>query len=185
MMRPPALVLLMWACAWAPGAAAQDCYAVDAAASAVTFRVMQAGNPFSGGFRRFGGELCYAQGRVARIDVWLDPSSVATGLPELDAALKGKDFFSVADFPRVTFVSAAVRPKGDMYTASGKLEIKGTRRDVEIEFRSRQAGGKVIASGEFTLDRLGFGIGTGDWANTEWLGADVKVDFKATLERRK
>ena len=177
-------MLLMWASAWAPGTAAQDCYTVDAASSTVTFRVMQAGNPFSGGFRRFGGELCYAQGHVARIDVWLDPSSVNTGLPELDAALKGKDFFSVSDFPRVAFVSTTVRLKGDTYAASGKLEIKGTRRDVDIAFRSRQAGGKMIASGGFVLDRLEYGIGTGDWSNTEWLGADVKVDFRATLTRR-
>lgn len=183
-MRPPGLMLLMWVSAWAPAAAAQDCYAVDAAASTVTFRVMQAGNPFSGGFRRFGGELCYTRARVTRIDVWLDPSSVDTGLPELDAALKGRDFFSVRDFPRVTFVSTAVRPKGDTYTATGKLEIKGTRREVEIAFRSLQAGGKLVATGAFALDRLKYGIGTGDWSNTEWLGADVKVDFKATLTKK-
>jgi hypothetical protein len=34
------------------------------------------------------------------------------------------------------------------------------------------------------LDRLDYGIGTGEWSDTRWLGAEVKIDFSATLSRR-
>jgi polyisoprenoid-binding protein YceI len=36
-------------------------------------------------------------------------------------------------------------------------------------------------SGSLTLNRLDYGIGTGEWSNTNWLGAEVKVDFREAL----
>jgi len=164
---------------------AEECYTADAASGEVTFRVMQSGAPYSGNFRRFAGEVCFAQDRLTRINASLDPSSVDTGLPELDAALKEKDFFAVREFPRVTFVSTSVQAQGDAQLTRGTLEIKGNRRDVEVVLRSQQTGGKMSISGSFTIDRLQYGIGTGDWTNTKWLGAEVKLDINATLTRKK
>jgi polyisoprenoid-binding protein YceI len=175
--------LLIAVCA--PALAAEECYTADAASSEVRFRVMQSGAPFNGVFRRFSGEVCYAQGRLSRIDATLDPASVDTGLPELDAVLKDKDFFAVREFPRVTFVSSSIQSQGDASTARGTLEIKGIRRETEINLRSQQAGGKMTVAGALTLDRLNYGIGTGEWSNTQWLGAEVKLDVKATLTRKK
>jgi polyisoprenoid-binding protein YceI len=165
--------------------AAEECYTADAAGGEVTFRVLQAGAPYTGNFRRFAGEACFAQGRLTRINASLDPSSVDTGLPELDAGLKGKDFFAVSEFPRVTFASISVQAQGDAQLTRGTLEIKGNRREVEVALLTRQAGDKMSISGSFTLDRLQYGIGTGDWTNTKWLGAEVKLDIKATLTRKK
>jgi polyisoprenoid-binding protein YceI len=165
--------------------AAEECYTADAASGEVTFRVMQSGAPYSGNFRRFAGEVCFSQGRLIHINASLDPSSVDTGLPELDAALKEKDFFAVREFPRVTFASTSVQPQGEAQLTRGTLEIKGNRRDVEVVLRSHQTGDKMSISGTFTLDRLQYGIGTGDWTNTKWLGAEVKLDINATLTRKK
>ena len=178
-------ILLITVAASSAAFAAEECYTADAADGAVTFRVMQSGAPYTGKFRRFAGEVCFAQGRLTRIDATLDPASVDTGLPELDAALKGKDFFSVSEFPRVTFVSSSVQPQGDAQLTRGTLEIKGNRREVEVVLSSQQRGDKMSISGSFTLDRLQYGIGMGDWTNTKWLGAEVRLDIKATLSRKK
>ena len=165
--------------------AAEECYTADAADGTVTFRVMQSGAPYTGNFRRFEGVACFAQGRLVRIDATLDPASVDTGLPELDAGLKGVDFFDVREFPRVTFASSSVKPQGDVQLTRGTLEIKGNRREVEVPLRSQKQGDKMTISGSFTLDRLQYGIGMGDWTNTKWLGAEVRLDINATLSRRK
>ncbi|MBI5430090.1 MAG: YceI family protein [Nitrosomonadales bacterium] len=178
-------ILLLLVCATAPASAAEDCFTSDTAGSGVTFRVMQAGAPYTGNFRRFSGVVCFSQGRLTRIDASLDPASVDTGLPELDAALKESDFFDVRKFPRVTFVSTAVQSQGAAHTTRGTLEIKGNRREVEIVLHTRPAGGKTAISGSFTLDRLQYNIGTGDWSNTKWLGAEVKLDISAILTRGK
>lgn len=151
----------------------------------VTFHVLQRGAPYTGNFRRFSGEACFAQGRLTRIDATLDPSSVDTGLPELDAGLKGVDFFDVLEFPRVTFASSSVQAQGDAQFTRGTLEIKGNRREVEVPLHTQRQGDKMSLSGSFTLDRLQYGIGMGDWTNTKWLGAEVRLDINATLSRKK
>jgi len=178
--------ILLLAVTTTPALAVEDCYTSDAAGSAVTFRVMQSGAPFSGEFRRFSGEVCLAQGRITRIDSSLDPASVDTGLPELDAALKRKDFFDVLAYPRVTFASTSVKSQGNTLTVRGMLEIKGNRREVEVVLDSQQlTDGAMSISGSLTLDRLQYGIGMGEWTNTKWLGAEVKLDIRAAMLRKK
>ena len=166
--------------AMAPLPAAAECYTVDAAASRVSFEVAQAGAPFRGSFWRFGGELCIEGSTVSRIDVWLDPASVDTGLPEIDAALRDKDFFAVAQYPRIAFTG-----QGDAARAHGTLDIKSKRGQADVPFRLVTNGGKSTVSGTFMLDRLQYGIGTGEWSDTRWVGKDVKVDFSATLSPKK
>jgi polyisoprenoid-binding protein YceI len=166
-------------------ALAEECFTADASGGEVKFRVTQSGAPFNGGFRKFSGELCFDKGRLLRIDATLDPASIDSGLPELDAILKEKEFFAVREFPRVKFNSSSVQSKGDAHTARGALEIKGVRRETEIALRTQTAGGKLSVSGKLTLDRLQYGIGSGEWSNTQWLGAEVQLDVKAALNPRK
>lgn len=175
--------MMLSACA--TSGAAEECYTPEATGGAVTFRVIQAGAPYSGKFLRFAGEVCFAQGRITRINASLDPTSVDTGLPELDAALQDKDFFAVHEFPRVTFASTSVQARGAAQLARGTLEIKGTRREMEVLLRTQQLGEKLSISGTFTLDRLQYGIGAGEWANTRWLGAEVQLDIHAILLPKK
>jgi polyisoprenoid-binding protein YceI len=177
--------ILLLAIVCTPALATEDCYTADATGSDVRFSVMQSGAPFGGSFRRFSGEVCFNQGRITRIAATLDPASVDSGLPELDTVLQDKDFFAVREHPRVSFVSTSVQSKGDTHTVRGVLEIKGKRREVEVGLRSQQIGDKTSVSGSLTIDRLQYDIGTGDWSNTQWLGADVKLDIKAALTRKK
>lgn len=177
------ILLLSVSCA--PAFAAEDCYTASAADGEVTFHVLQAGAPFIGNFRRFSGEVCFTQRRITRIDASLDPASVDSGLPEIDANLIKQDFFDTREFPLVTFTSSSVSTQGDTHTVHGTLAIKGNRREVEVALRSEQSGGKIAISGSFTLDRLKYDIGTGEWTNTKWLGAEVRLDIRATLTRKK
>jgi len=180
-MKPRALFRLLAFALVSSSAAAEECYVVRAAGSSVSFEVRQAGAPFRGAFRRLGGEVCLAQDRVARIDVWLEPASVDAGLPEIDAALKEKEFFETARFPRIAFTGNSAEARGEQQTARGTLEIKGQRREILVAFSLRRNGASPIVSGSLTLNRLDYGIGTGEWSDTKWLGAEVKVDFRATL----
>lgn len=174
------LIPLLFAIVPVP-APADDCRAVDGARGSVSFEVRQAGSPFRGVFRSFGGEVCFAEDRVTRIDVWLQPGTVDTGLPEVDAALREKEFFSVNEFPRLAFASKSVEAREGGQLAHGTLHIKGKRHDLDLQFKLQQEQREWVASGSLTLDRLRYGIGTGEWANTKWLGAEVNVVFRAPL----
>jgi polyisoprenoid-binding protein YceI len=177
--------ILLFFASCAPAYAAEECYTAGATDGEVTFHVLQAGAPFIGNFRRFSGEVCLTQDRFTRIDATLDPASVDTGLPELDANLLKTDFFDVGNFPSVTFTSSSIQPLGDDYTVNGTLAIKDNKREVAVVIHSQQTKGKLSISGSVILDRLQYGIGMGEWTNTKWLGAEVKVDINATLAHKK
>jgi cytochrome b561 len=185
--RAPHVLLLAFAVTLvvtliAAPARAEECYSVEPAKSSVAFEVKQAGAPFRGTFRRFGGTLCLAQERVVRIDVWLEPASVTTDLPEIDAAMKDKEFFDVAAHPRITFTSSGAATRGDKEVAQGTLAIKSKRRQVEVPIQLR-SGAAPSVSGSISLNRLDYDIGIGEWSDTRWLAADVTIEFKATLAR--
>ena len=160
---------------------ADECHSVDASRGSVSFEVKQAGAPFRGRFRRFGGEVCLSGERVTRIDVWLDPASVDSGLPEIDAALKDKDFFDTDQYPRVTYNSQSVEAQGATQLAHGTLQMKEKRRNLDAPFNLQREGGRLVISGTLMLNRLDYDIGTGEWSNTQWLSGEVKVEFRAML----
>ena len=174
------ITALIAACIALP-AHADECHAVDGAHGVVSFEVKQAGSPFRGRFKQFGGEVCLLANRVTRIEVWLEPASVDAGLPEIDAALRDKDFFAVGQYPRAVYSSQSAEVRGGEQLARGTLQMKGKRRNLDVPFSLRREGDQQVVSGTLTLNRLDFGIGTGEWSNTNWLGAEVRVDFKATL----
>lgn len=167
--------------AWAT-AEAEDCRAVDAARGKVAFEVAQAGSPFHGRFTRFGGRVCVVGVRPTRIEVWLDPASVDAGLPEIDDALKGEAFFAAARYPRIEYSSDSVQEGAGGLVARGTLRVKGAARTLDVPFRTTSlAGGALEVTGRLSLDRLDYGIGTGEWSDTRWLGADVTVRFEVKL----
>ncbi|MBI4290852.1 MAG: YceI family protein [Betaproteobacteria bacterium] len=174
------VVVLIAAAASLP-VCAEECYSVDGSRGSVSYEVKQAGSPFRGNFQRFGGEVCLSAERATRMELWLDPASVHSGLPEIDAALKDKDFFAVAQYPRVLYTSQSVEARGSTQLAHGTLQIKGNRRSLDVPFSLRREGGSFVASGTLTLNRLDYSVGTGEWSNTKWLSGEVKVDFRATL----
>jgi len=160
---------------------AQECYTVDGSRGSVSYEVKQAGSPFRGRFSRFGGEVCFSAGRATRIEVWLDPASVDSGLPEIDAALKDKDFFAVKLYPRIDYNSQSVEARGNGQLAHGMLQMKGKRGNLDVPFSLQRADGGYTVSGAVAFSRLDYDVGTGEWSNTKWLSGEVKVDFRATL----
>ena len=47
------------------------------------------------------------------------------------------------------------------------------------------AGNGCELSGEVTIKRLDFGVGQGEWQSTEWVGNEVKLQYKVPLVRSK
>lgn len=163
---------------------AARCYTVDAAHARLTFEIEQAGAPFNGAFRRFGGVLCLSGDNVTRVDVHLEPASVDTGLPELDQALGGAEFFAVSEHPQAQYASERIERTAKGFLAHGTLALKGISRPMDVAFELAPTARGYAVSGSLAFDRLDFQVGTGQWANTAWLGAEVRVAFEAHLVPR-
>ena len=163
----------------APASAAATCLPVIS--GQVEFSIVQMGAPFGGEFTRFGGEVCMTGPTIENLSVWLEPGSVDTGLPDLDAALQGSALFQTNAFDRVLYQSTDIRLEQDRYVAHGTLTMKNIEKPLTVTFTATRAGGSTEISGDTEIQRLGFAVGTGEWADTDLLGDRVSVRFRAIL----
>jgi polyisoprenoid-binding protein YceI len=82
-------------------------------------------------------ELDDANPSASSINMIIDVNSVNTREPQRDAHLKSADFFDVAKFPTITFVSKEVVKSGDgSYEVVGDLTIHGVTKTVDLEVES-------------------------------------------------
>ena len=101
---------------------------------------------------------------------------------ETDAELPKPAWFDAAKHPSASFESTAIKALGEgRFEVAGKLAIKGAARDVVVPVALAQAGPRSIATGAFTIKRLDFGIGEGEWSDTSIVANDVQVRFKLAL----
>lgn len=170
--------ILMILIALLPGIVlAEECSPIDSKASFVQFDIEQAGTPFNGRLEQVSGEVCREGESVSRVHAEVAASSVATGLPELDAALKDEYFFDVNQYPTLQFSSDRISQEDGRWVADGTLTIKGKSKAMRLPFDMEEDASAPQATGEIAIRRLDFGIGTGEWENTEWLADIVRVKF--------
>ncbi len=178
--------LAAWALVLPLVAAAASPWRIDPAGSSLGFTATQAGARFDGQFERFSAVIDFdpAEPSAGRFDVRVDLVSVTTREAERDGILKGPDFFATGRFPEARYVAEGFRADGDGYLAGGTLTLRGISRPVQVRFRFEPAGAdRARLTGGARLDRLAFGVGQGEWQDTEWVGDAVEVRFDLVLER--
>jgi polyisoprenoid-binding protein YceI len=139
---------------------------IDAAHSRIGFSVRHAlVTTVRGAFTEYQSRL-YFDGRDpsrSRAEIVLSTTSVDTGVEQRDAHLMGRDFLDAATYPRMRFVSTAVRLVGnDVHRMAGELTIKSITRPVDLELTYI---GHVMDP--FGYERVGFD-GTTTINRSEW-----------------
>jgi polyisoprenoid-binding protein YceI len=169
------------AAAFAAPACAQQ---VVPAQSEIAFTSKQMGVPVDGRFKKFDAQVAFdpKKPEAAKIGFTIDLASVALGVAETEAEIAKPDWFDTKKFPQASFQSASVRSTGaGKYEVAGKLTIKGASQDVVVPVTLAQSGAATTATGAFTIKRLDFRIGDGDWKDTSMVANDVQVRFKLAL----
>jgi polyisoprenoid-binding protein YceI len=164
----------------APAAAQQ----VVAAQSEIAFTSRQMGVPVDGKFRKFDAQVAFdpKKPEAAKIGFSIDLASVSVGVAETETEIAKPDWFNTKQFPKATFQSSTVKAAGPgKFEVAGKLVIKGASRDVVVPVSLAQAGPTTTATGAFTIKRLDFKIGDGEWKDTSMVADDVQVKFKLAL----
>jgi polyisoprenoid-binding protein YceI len=154
------------------------------AQSEISFVSRQMGVPIEGKFKKWEAQLAFdpKKPEAGKVSFSIDTGSASFGSAETDAEVPKAEWFSVAKFPKASFQSTAMKGLGGgKFEVTGKLNIKGAVRDVVVPVAIAQAGANTTASGQFTLKRLDFKIGEGDWADTSMVANDVQVKFKLTV----
>jgi polyisoprenoid-binding protein YceI len=163
-------------------------YTLEPASSLLRFAFEQAGANNTGRFGKYTADVTFAADNLAasKIDVSIDIASLDTGDKERDDTLKSPDLFDPAKFPKARFVSSKITVVGGgRYEAQGKLTIRNVTKDIKlpITFQTKEERGKQMGylTGRYTLKRLEYGVGQGDWKSTEWVKDDVIVTFSLKL----
>ena len=155
-----------------------------AAQSEITFTSRQMGVPVDGRFKKFDARVTFdpQHPETAKIALTIDLASVSLGAAEVEEEIAKPDWFNTKRFPQATFTSSSVKAAGPgRFEVSGKLVIKSLSRDVVVPVALTQKTSVTTASGMFTIKRLDFKIGDGDWSDTSMVADPVQVKFRLVL----
>jgi len=172
------------ACATAPAHAAD--WAMDPAGSKLEFVASFEKNAVPGMFKEFDTRLRFDPDKPdgSSLEVSIKITSADMSIADVNKAIRGKDWFDYGAFPQAEFRSTDLRrAEGKRYLARGTLSLKGVKQALELPFTWTAAADGATMEGEFTLKRGAFGIGAGEWAASDVIGADVTVKFRVKLRK--
>jgi len=168
-----------------PPALAQAQPAVlQAAGSEIAFTTRQMGVPVEGKFAKFSAQVMLDPKKPENGSVvfTIDTGSARFGSAELDAEVPKATWLNVPKFPQASFQSTAIKAAGPgKFEVAGKLTIKGMTQNVVVPVQVVQAGANSTATGNFSIKRLAYRVGDGEWTDTSLLADDVQVRFKLVL----
>lgn len=169
----PAVLLL----AAVPAAAADY---VQAPGSSLTFAGTYEGEVFTGRFPGFVTRFSFdpAQLASAKLDVTIPLATASTGNSDYDGEMRGSAFFNAAKFPQARYTATKFRALGgDRYAADGTLSLRGVSRPVTLTFTWAD-GARPVLTGKATVKRLEFGVGAGDWSDTDLIPDGIAVSTR-------
>lgn len=162
-------------------------WAVDYAASSLTFIGSEEGRRFEGAFQDFTAVIDFDPDDLAgsSIEVVVKTASASTGDSLRDSNLPGSEWFAVKEHPEATFFSTAIRAAGDGYEADGVLAIKDYEKPVTLSFTLDIDGENAHAVGGVDLVRTDFGLGkNASWLEEEGVAVEVRVEFEIVAAKR-
>lgn len=154
------------------------------AQSEIAFTTRQMGVPVDGKFKTFTAQVAFdpKKPEAAKVAFTVELGSASIGTAETEAELAKPDWFNTKLFPQASFQSTGVKALGGgKFEVAGTLSIKGAKQNLLVPVSLAQSGATSTATGSFTLKRLDFKIGDGDWKDTSMVANDVIVKFKLAL----
>ncbi len=167
-MRHLALALTAFA-AFATASAAET-YTIDQAHTAALFKVSHMGFSYTWGrFNDVGGTIVWddADPAASSVTVVIKADSIDSGNANKDKHLKSGDFFSVKEFPELSFVSKSIVKKGDTYEMTGDFTLHGVTKSITIPVTKMGAGigpdkkQRIGFDSQFTIKRSDYGMAFG------------------------
>jgi polyisoprenoid-binding protein YceI len=164
--------------------------------SNVTFSIRHFFTPVVGKFTSYTVDMNFDPNNLggSNVTVEIDINSVNTNNDSRDGHLKTADFFETEKYPKATFKSTSISKAGDnAFVMSGDLTIKNVTKKIEIPFtllgvqdHPQRANTEVAGfEGSFKMNRLDFGVGSGDYLSTAVIGNELTVNLFLSVNRQK
>lgn len=159
------------------------CYVANNNNSHIAFHFRIEDSKFTGYFADFSARYCW-QGEApetGNINVSVNMTSVKTGNSDLDTGMQEQDALDTADFPTAHWVTQSISKHGDNYQVQGKLTIHGISKQQNGSFQLKRQNHGWQLTGSSTLNRMDYQLGTGQYNDTSFIPAEVKVEFDLEL----
>ncbi len=120
------------------------------------------------------------------LNVVIDTNSVSSANKDLESHLRIPDFFSVKEFPEMSFVSTSAKKlEGSTWSVNGNFTLHGITKpitvNIELTGQSESArGNKIGFEAVFTIDRSEFGMTYGTEKNSIGKSVRIIVALEAT-----
>lgn len=169
---------------------------IDPAHSEAAFSVRHMGiSNVHGRFSNLAGTVTLDEKDISKssVNASIDVTTVDTGVAQRDGHLKSPDFFDVAKYPQMTFVSKKVVNKGGKLSLLGDMTLHGVSRQVELTV---DGVGKAVAdpqghvhrgfSAEGVINRQDFGMKFGGKTpgGDAMVGDEIKINLDIELVKQ-
>ena len=176
-----------------PALAAPTSWDIDPVHSAATFSIKHlAVSTVRGEFGKLTGSVSLdgTDVKTAKVEATIDASTISTREAKRDGHLKSPDFFDVAKYPSITFVSTGITAgAAGAFKLAGELTMHGVTKPVTLDVQALSPetktpfGTTIIAtSATGKINRNDFGI-TGGKAGA-LLGNDVNITLDLELVKK-
>jgi polyisoprenoid-binding protein YceI len=179
-------LLLVMLAAGAAGSAHAANWTMDPSGSKLEFIATFEKTAAPGVFKAFDTRVRFDpdQPGDSAIDVTISVASADMSSAEVNEEIRKPEWFDVKGHPQAEFHATDVRrTEANRYLARGTLRLKGVVQPVAVPFAWTGTADAAMMEGELTVRRGDFGIGTGEWAQTNVIGADVKLRFRVRLRK--
>ncbi|SRR5579883_135068 len=155
--------------------------------SKLTFTAIQNNSPVTGQFKNFTGDIAFDPKDLngSHVNIVIDMKSVTTSYGTVADTLKTPEWFDVNKYPQALFAADYIvedaKAGHNAYMASGKLTIRDKTVPIVVHFVLDQYSDKLAhVKGDTEFARTKFNVGTGEWAKTDAIKDNVKVEFDIT-----
>ncbi len=157
---------------------------VQTTGSTLTFSGKYQGDTFNGQFRGFAAVTNFDPTKVnpSHLTVVIPLAGSTAGTPDYDKELHGASFFNIPKFPQATYIATKFRSRGgNLYAADGTLTLRGVSKPVTLNF-TWTGGANPVLAGTAIVKRLDFGVGDGDWKDTDVIPDAIKITTKVVFQ---
>ncbi len=135
----------------------------------------------AGVFKEFKGSIAFDEQNPAasKFDVTIDVSTINTGNGLQNKHAKSDEWFDVAKYPQIRFVSKSIAKAGSGYQVTGDLTLHGVTKTITFPFTFKKTPGGGEFTGSFTVNRNDYKLGKpgGD------VGESIKIDLAVPVTK--
>ena len=134
---------------------------INTESTQMSFKIKGPFGTVNGTIKNLMGNINFDETNISgsKVDVTADVTTLKTGNNMRDGHLKKEEWFDVAKFPTIHFVSQSFSKTPEGFNISGILTLKDVSKPISFPFTFERTGKSGIFKGEFTINRIDYGVG--------------------------